>query len=193
MRRAAARALAGALVATFALVATNVAAAKAPHQMNAAGLALLAKVDAVTLSARVNGVSVRFTLILALDRVVAEQFIGGQGPTATLLVAAGTGATFAREPGSSCWSALPTTSAQSLSDVGKFFPDAPVGSISTPERTAAGWLLNMTTRGATLTYAVGGSDTLSAITLRQGKSSAVTERVAGLRAAPKLLSPSSLC
>lgn len=90
------------------------------------GLALLAQINkaythvpGVKIGLTFNGVSVgSFTEVLRKDTVVAEQFVGSSSAGTTMLVAPEGSPTFAREPGSTCWKALPSKNPQTLTDIG---------------------------------------------------------------------------
>ena len=85
----------------------------------------------------------RFVLILRSGRVVAEEFTrSGRG--GTTLVARSFRHTYARTAGATCWRRLPSSSPQTLADVGVPFPYTRTAlgigdKALPPKRTAFGW------------------------------------------------------
>jgi hypothetical protein len=165
------------------------------------GLALLervrtayAAVPAVSVTARIGAHPIRFTLVLRRGVVVAEQLVSGEGAGATLLVAHGSGSTLAREPGSSCWRALPSSDPQALDDLGRRFPELPGMRVGAPHATPTGWALPITGPGGPYTYAVDrGSGLLRSITVRSPGGAPIFEHVSRLRARPTLLTAAPRC
>jgi hypothetical protein len=146
----------GFLILSVTCFATAVAGAASgsPPAGNAQGLALLARVHrayervpAVETSARLRGMAARFTLLLRRGVSVGEEFVGVTSTGTTMLVARGSGPTFAREPGSSCWRRLAATDQQSLEDVGLRFPDGFKTVVRAPTRAGPDWLLPVHTEG----------------------------------------------
>src|SRR5436190_2357665 len=99
-----------ALLASCSASETRAASGPASATGDPAGLALLARVHrayshvpGVGVSGQAGALSFRFTLVLDSGIVVAEQFVGRQPSSVTMLVARRGGPTYAREPGTSCW------------------------------------------------------------------------------------------
>ena len=89
----------------------------------------------------------RFTLLLRQGVAVAEEFVGVTSTGTTTLIAHGTGPTYAREAGTSCWRRLATTDQQSLEDVGLRFPDGYKTTVKAPTHAGSVWLLPIHTEG----------------------------------------------
>lgn len=165
------------------------------------GLALLARVrqtyarvPAVVTTGRLGAMSVRFSAILSAGVVVAEGFAGTRGAGTTILVAPRGSATFARDPGASCWRQVPASDPQALTDIGGHFPAYPnVAVVKAPQRTDNGWLLGVVARGKSSTFAIDGKTFfVRTITLRQSGEQ-VTEHVHTLTSVPNLPSPQPRC
>jgi hypothetical protein len=179
--------------------------ASAPHG-DAKGLALLARVHAayrhvpaVQSGARVGPERLLFRLLLRAGVATAEEFLGvGPGGTTTLL-ARGSGPTYAREPGTSCWRRLAPSDSQSLEDVGLRFPDAYKMVVKAPRRAGAFWLLPVVSQGR---YpGEGGKFTMhinATTMLLQSQTGSVgghylTQYVHALARRPKLPTPTPTC
>ena len=192
------------LVTCFASAVATAGAS--PPTGNAQGLALLARVHrayervpAVETSARLRGTSARFVLLLRRGVAVSEEFIGVTSAGTTLLVEQGSGPTFAREPGSSCWRRLAPTDQQSLEDVGLRFPDGYKTVVKAPRRAGSVWLLPVHTEGRF--PGEGGSFVMHIdsktmlIQSETGRASGqpLTNRITALRRQPALPSPQPTC
>jgi hypothetical protein len=141
------------------------AASESSPTGNAQGLALLARVHrayervpAITTTARFGTVTARFTLLLRDGVAVGEEYVGETPTGTTILVANGSGPTFAHEPGASCWRRLAASDSQSLEDIGVRFPDAYKTIVGAPTRSGSDWLLPVRTEGQS--PGEGGSGTL---------------------------------
>lgn len=191
------------------LCSTSAAAARqtVPHPHgNAVGLSLLKRVNAayrhvpaVQTSARINGVSDRFTLLLRNGVATAEQFVGAGPGGTTTLVARGTGPTFAREAGSTCWRRLEPTDSQSLEDVGIRFPDAYRMLVKAPRRAGGAWLLPAVSQGrspgekVSVTMRIDPSTMLVETETAGAGGHKLTEHVKSLARRPRIASPTSRC
>ncbi len=134
-----------------------------------------------------------FTEILRSGVVLAEQFVPGRGTGSATSVEPAGSPTLLREPGSSCWRALPKGSAEALSDVGHPFVAFLEGQKVTTHATKSGWTISFTATGDTATVVTVGKDLLvSRITLTQSDENAL-ELVSNLSRAPKLLVPKPRC
>ena len=152
------------------------------------------RVPAVLVTATVQGSSGRFSVILRRGVVIAEQFVGGAGRTATKLVAPPHSPTYALQPGTACWRQLSAANPQALMDIGERFPVVPGAVVlSAPQRTPVGWLLRVRITTTTAIYAIDRATLrVDSITFTQGRGS-VTERVRALSAAPALIKPVPRC
>jgi hypothetical protein len=151
--RIASAAIVPAAVAVLVLAAWSppADAARAPSTAprgNAAGLALLARVEkayrrvpAVVMNGDAGSLHVRFTLLLRRGVAVAEEFAGGAGSGTTTLVRRGSGPTWVRDPGATCWRSVARHASQDLDDVGLPFPDTSGGIVGRPTRRGSLWLL----------------------------------------------------
>jgi hypothetical protein len=151
-------------------------------------------VPAVVLTASLHGLSAQFTVILRRGIVVAEQFVGESASGTTKLVAPPHSATYALEPGTTCWRPLSASNPQVLMDIGERFPILPRAvAVSAPQQTRGGWLLRVRALNITSTYAVDRATLhVDSITIAEGRRS-FTERVQALSAAPALLTPTPRC
>ena len=180
-------------------------ATPAPHG-NAQGLSLLRRVHAayqhvpaVQTRARLGPVREQFTLSLRNGIATAEQFLG-VGPTGTtILVARGSGPTYAREAGTSCWRRLTRSNSQSLEDVGVRFPDSYRMLVKAPRRAGAAWLLPVVSQGrfpnekVAVTLRVDASTLLLESEAARVGGHTVTQRVRELTRRPKLATPTPAC
>jgi hypothetical protein len=181
--------------ATAALVSSSATAATGDR----AGLALLdrvhrayAHVPAVTVSGRTGPLSFSWTLVLDSGVTVGEQFVAeGPGGVAQLVVRRG-GPTYARDPGSSCWRALPSSDQRSFENVGLPFPDQAHMRVRTPRAVSGGWLLPVVADGDPGTFSVDRSSRVKSITV-VASGRRIFERVTALQSAPALTSPDPRC
>jgi hypothetical protein len=148
----------------------------------------------VIVTATIEGAPARFVIVLSGGVVVAEQFSGGRGGTATKLVAPTHSPTYALEPGTSCWRQLATTDPQALTDIGQHFPEtAGAANVGEPVRTRAGWLLSLTGHQRTATYSiVAGALHVTSVAVIDG-GHRIVERQRALSAPPTLYAPSPKC
>ena len=141
----------------------------------------------------------RFTLVLRHGVAVGVEFVGVTSSGTTILVAQGSGPTYAREPGSSCWRRLAATDQQSLEDVGLRFPDGYKTVVKAPTRAGSVWLLPVHTEGR---FPGEGGDFVMHIDSKTMLLRSETGRVSGqpltnhisaLRHQPALPSPHPIC
>jgi hypothetical protein len=191
---------------TCVVSAIAAAAGGSPPTGNAQGLALLARVHrayervpAVETSARFRGMNARFTLLLRNGVAVGEEFVGVSSSGTTILVARGSGPTYAREPGSRCWRRLATADQQALEDVGLRFPDGYKTVVKAPTRAGSVWLLPVHTEGRSpgeggsfLVHVDSKTMLVESETGRVG-GQPLTNRVTALRRPPALPSPQPSC
>ena len=167
------------------------------------GLALLAEIEqayravpAVIITAPIGGAPAQFVIVLHDGVVVAEQFAGGQGRTATRLVAPEQSPTYALEPGTSCWRRLASSDPQALTDIGKRFPETfgeTLITVAGPVRRSTGLLLRLREGQSTTTFSIDAHTRLvDSITVTKGGRS-ITEHVQPLTAKPTLYSPAPAC
>lgn len=147
---------AAALVLAGVLAVGGAASAASP-QGNAKGVQLLKRVEAayrhvpaVRLTGRSGQIRSRFFLLLRKGVVTAEEYHGTAPNGVTILIARGTGPTYARQPGAGCWRSLPKSDPQSLTDLGERFPEAGKKTrwnVKAPRRAGAYWLLPVSQGG----------------------------------------------
>ena len=173
---------------------------------NAKGIALLKRVHAayrdlpaVQTRTHVGPDRVRFTLLLRKGVATAEEFIG-VGPTGTtILVARGTGPTYAREAGTQCWRRLAPSDSQSLEDVGLRFPYAYRMLVKAPRRAGAYWLLRVLTHGRSsgetgvFTMRINSRTMLLESEAGTASGHRLTEHIKALARRPKLATPTPAC
>jgi hypothetical protein len=201
MRRAVFTIAGVASLALWVTAATNARGGPPPPYGDPAGLALLAHVHrayvgvpAVAISGRTGSFSFRFTLVLRSGIGVAEQFVGRGATGTTLLVQRRRSPTFAREPGTSCWRALPAADPQSFENIGLRFPDQAGMRVGAPRRTSNGWLLPVSIDREPATFAIqGGSMLIRSITINAQQGRRLIEHVSILHSAPRLLTPEPRC
>jgi hypothetical protein len=116
-------------------------------------------------TARVGAVTARFTLLLRDGVAVGEEYVGETPTGTTILVASGSGPTYAREPGTNCWRRLLATDSQSLEDIGLRFPDAYKTIVGAPTRSGSEWLLPVTTENRSPGEGGGGTMYINATTM----------------------------
>jgi len=182
------------------LTSAHVAAAAAPPSGNATGLALLARVHrayahvpAVVIFGKTGTLSFRFTLILSSSRTVAEEFVGRQPSNVTTLVGRLGGATYARDPGGSCWRSVPASAPQQFENLGLPFPDQPRMRVGAPTRTAAGSLLPVVADGSPGTFAIdAASARVTEITVT-ASGRRIAEHVGVVHTTPALPAATPLC
>jgi hypothetical protein len=170
---------------------------------NAAGAALLARVVAAyehvpgaIVIDRSATETVTFTQTLKAEKVVSEQAVATGNGATTVLVSRNGPPTFAKEPGTSCWSRLTKTSGQNLTDVGQPFLThlftLPNVAIGVPRRTATGWTVTVSQAGTTLTFTVARSMLLqSMVGTHSGQKAEVS--IENLTRAPTLATPAPSC
>ena len=132
-------------------------AAVPPLSGDAAGLRLVrqvnrsyATVPAVRLEGAGGGLSARFTLVMRNGVVVAEQALVDEGlPELTLLVRREHQETVAHDPDRDCWTFIPKSDPQALTDVGKSLLSGP-GRVSRPRVGATTVTVTITMQGQTL-------------------------------------------
>jgi hypothetical protein len=139
------------------VLAVGGAASAASPQGDAKGIQLLKRVQAayrhvpaVRLTGRLGQVRSRFFLLLSKGAVTAEEYHGTAPNGVTILVARGTGPTYARQPGTACWTLLRKSNPQSLTDLGERFPEAGKKirwKLKAPRRAGAYWLLPVSQGG----------------------------------------------
>jgi hypothetical protein len=138
-------------------------------------------------------------LLLREGVATAEEFVGVTAGGTTILVARGSGPTYAREPGTTCWRRLAPTAQQSLEDVGVRFPDSYKTVVGAPTRAGSVWLMPVHTEGRF--PGEGGSFTMHIdaktmlIENQTGRVSGqrLTELVLALTRQPSLPVPQPLC
>ena len=176
-------------------------AASAALRGNSEGLALLRRVSkaylhvpSVLVTVPIEGAPARFTLVLAGGVIVAEEFSGGVGTTATKLVEPVHSPTYALEPGTSCWRRLSPTDPQALSDVGLRFPELQgVTRVDRPVRAQGQWLLALVGKQVSAIYYID-EKTLHVTSIKaayHGRTG--LEHVRALASAPQLYSPYPAC
>lgn len=195
MLRAAATGLALAGVLAF-----GGAASAASPRGNAKGLELLKRVHAayrhvpaVLLTGRSGHLRVRFSLLLRRGVATAEEFRGTSPSGVTVLVARGSGPTYARQPGAACWQRLRRSDPQSLSDIGLRFPDAGRMTVKAPRRTGKDWLLPVVAEGNRGTMRISAKTFLVESVSANTNGRTVTEHDYALTERPKLPRPSPRC
>lgn len=194
------------LLVTCSAGAVATAASAGRPTGNAQGLALLARVHrayervpAVETSARFRGTNARFTLLLRRGVAVGEEFVGVTSTGTTILVARGSGTTYARQPGSSCWRRLAATDRQSLEDVGLRFPDGYETVVKAPRRTGSVWLLPVHTEGrfpgegGSFVMRINRKTMLLESETGRVSGQPLTNHIVALRRPPALASPKPTC
>jgi hypothetical protein len=138
-------------------------------------------------------------LLLRDGIAVGEQYVGETSTGTTILVAHGSGPTYAREPGTGCWRRLLANDSQSLEDIGLRFPDAFQTIVGAPTRSGSEWLLPVRTEGRSPGEGGSGTMHISATTLLvdsesvrlQGRT--LTDDVRALARQPHLAAPRPSC
>jgi hypothetical protein len=163
-----------------------------------AGLALLgrihrayADVPAVAVSGRAGTLSFRVTIVLRSGVGIAEEVVSRE-PGLTTMVARGSGPTYARAAGSSCWRPLARTDPEAVDDLGLPFPDQPAMRVQAPRTTPTGTVLPVASKVTAATFSVDRSFRVPLITVGAGGSSLV-EHVAVLSSAPGIPQPEPRC
>jgi hypothetical protein len=191
--------------AAFAAGFASAAAGSSPTG-NVQGLALLARVHrayervpAIMTTARFGAVTARFTLLLRDGVAVGEEYIGETPTGTTILVASGSGPTYAREPGSNCWRRLLATDSQSLEDIGLRFPDAYKTTVGAPTRSGSEWLLPVRTENRSPGEGGSGTMHINATTMLVDSETVrlhgrtLTDHVQALTRQPRNSSPQPTC
>jgi hypothetical protein len=182
------------------VLASGGVATAAPPQGNAKGIALLKRVHAayrhvaaVLITGHSGDISSRFTLLLKKGVATAEEYHGTTPGGVTILVGRGSGPTYAREPGTSCWRRLSSSDPQSLTDIGKRFPDAGKMTVKAPRRSGSSWLLPVVEDGHHGTMRISAKTFLLQSFAAQTSNGTVTEHDRALSKRPTLPTPSPRC
>lgn len=182
-----------------ALVCAAAAYAKPPSG-DPKGLALLDRVHGayrsvpgVTSRLRLGTTSFATTIVLKSGVVVAEQLVVRTPTGTTTTVARGSGPTFARDAGKSCWRRLSASDQQSFDDLGMRFPDEPGLRVKAPRSAGTTWKLDVVASGQPATFVVDRKSLRVRAVTFSGNSGTFTETVSALRSAPKVAVPAHLC
>jgi hypothetical protein len=129
----------------------------------------------------------------------AEEFFGLSPAGTTILVAHGSGPTYAREAGTNCWRRLARGASQELDNVDIRFPYAYRTVVKAPRRAGAYWLLPVVTYGrdsgesGAFTLRIAASTHLLQSQTSSANGRRYTEHVKALTRRPKLATPTPAC
>lgn len=179
---------------------TASAAGAAPPTGNPKGLALLERihgayrtVPAVGISLRLGGASFDYKLALRSGIGVAAQVVQRDPSGTTTLVARWGGPTWVRDRGRSCWRRLAASSPQTITGLGRRFPDQLLTRVRAPQRTRTGWRLPVSNQGEPAVFVVDGKSLLIRSIVVATPQGRYVEKVSVLRPPPKLAYPKRRC
>jgi len=184
-----------------ALVCAAAAYAKPkPPSGDPKGLALLGRVHGayrnvpgITSHLRLGTTSFATTIVLRSGVVVGEQ-LAVQTPTGTTTtVARGSGPTYARDAGKTCWRRLSASDQQAFDDLGMRFPDEPGLRVKAPRSAGTTWKLDVLASNQPATFVIDKRSLRVKSVTFSNNGSTFTEAVRTLKSAPKLAVPALLC
>ena len=150
-------------------------------------------------TARFGAITAHFTLLLRDGVAVGEEYVGESPAGTTILVADGSGPTYADEPGTNCWRRLAATDSQSLEDIGLRFPDAYKTIVGAPTRSGSHWLVPVRTENRSPGEGGSGTMTINATTMLVDSETvrvhgrALIDHVRALTRQPRLSRPQPTC
>ena len=189
-----------ALAVVVALACAAAASAAKPPSGDPKGLALLGRVHGayrgvpgVTSRLRLGTTSFATTIILRSGVVVGEQLVVQTPTGTTTTVAHGSGPTYAREAGKSCWRALARSDQQSFDDLGMRFPDEPGLRVHAPRSAGTTWKLDVVAGGQPATFVIDKKSLRVRSVTFSSNGGTFTESVRTLKSAPKVAVPAPRC